>query len=139
MPGMAQTPAPASGFVADSVAELLQPLLDGKPVTSPRFRRPGENALPPATQSPPPGKFTAPTRIRATPIYGSPTGFGAGNTGFDSSGKPRRKKPAQAPAVESAIAPQPETTFTPVPTFAPPAPAPKKPTTAKLPPAEIHP
>jgi len=133
---MAQTPAPAR----DAIAELLQPSLDGKPAAPPRFRRPGEQT-PPASQSPPPGRFIAPTRIGATPIYGSPTGFGAGNTGFDSSNRPRRKKPAQPPAVETAIAPQPEATFTPVPTFAPPPapPAPKKPPAAKAPPPEIHP
>jgi hypothetical protein len=132
--GAAQTPAPASG----SIAELLQPDLDGKPAAPPRFRRPGEKALSPAT--PPAGKFTAPTRIGATPIYGSPTGFGAGNTGFDSSGRPRRKKPAAAPPVGTMIAPQPEATFTPVPTFAPPAPVvAKKPAPTKPRPAEIHP
>jgi len=133
-PGAAQSPAPAPG----SIAELLQPALDGKPATLPRFRRPEEKALPAST--PPPGKFTAPTRIGATPVYGSPTGFGAGNTGFDSSGKPRRKKAAPTAAVGTTIAPQPEMTFTPVPTFAPPAPGAAK----KLPPkrpraAEIHP
>ena len=68
----------------------------------------------------------APTRIGAVPVYGSPTGFGAGNTGFDSSGKPRRKKPAPTAPMETTIASQPEMTFTPVPTFAPPA----KPATA---------
>jgi hypothetical protein len=132
--GMAQTP----GAVADSSAGMLQPWLDGKPSTPPRFQRPGEK-LSQAAQ-PPPGKFTAPTRIGATPTYGSPTGFGAGNTGFDSSGKPRRKKPVQAPAVQTTIAPQPEATFTPMPTFAPPSsPAPKKATAAKPPAPEIHP
>jgi len=135
-PGAAQTPTPASG----TIAELLQPALDGKPATPPRFRGPGEKALSPAT--PPPGKFAAPTRIGATPIYGSPTGFGAGNTGFDSSGKPRRKKaaPPSASSVGTTIAPQPEATFTPVPTFAPPAPVvEKKPAPTKPRPAEIHP
>jgi len=134
--GMTQTPAPPS----DIVAELLQPSLDGKPVTPPRFRRPGDPAQPPATQSPPPGRFTAPTRIGATPIYGSPTGFGAGNTGFDSSGKPRRKKPEKAPPVGTSLVPQPETTFAPVPTLtSPPLPVAAKKPLAKLPPAEIHP
>ncbi len=136
MTGAAQMPAPAPG----SVAELLQPSLDGKPATPPRFRRPEQTTLSPATQ-PPPGKFTAPTRIGATPIYGSPTGFGAGNTGFDSSNAPRRRKRPKTPPTTTEIAPpQPEATFTPVPTFAPPAPAPpKRPSIAKPPPAEIYP
>ena len=131
---MAQTPGAAS----DTIAGLLQPALDGKPVKPPRFQRPGEKLS--QSTPPPPGKFTAPTRIGATPTYGSPTGFGAGDTGFDSSGKPRRKKPARAPAVQTSIAPQPEGTFTPVPTFAPPAQAtPKKAQPAKPPAPEIHP
>jgi hypothetical protein len=136
IPGAAQSPAPAPA--PGSIAELLQPALDGKPVTPPHFRRPGEKAVPAST--PPPGKFTAPTRIGAVPVYGSPTGFGAGNTGFDSSGKPRRKKPTPTAPVGTAIAPQPEMTFTPVPTFAPPAPiVAKKPALKRPRPAEIHP
>ena len=137
MTSVAQTLA----ATADSSTDLLQPSLDGSPTAPPRFRRPGEKAPPKANQPPPPGKFTAPSRIGATPVYGSPTGFGAGNTGFDSSGKPRRKKTAEKPPVGSELVPQPETTFTPVPTFAPPAlqVPPKKLPAAKPPAAEIHP
>ena len=48
-------------------------------------------------QAPPTGKFTAPaSRIGATPVYGSPTGFGAGDTGFNSSNAPH-KRSAQVP------------------------------------------
>ncbi len=133
-PAAAQMPAPAPG----SIAELLQPALDGKPATAPRFRRPDDKAASPG--APPPGKFTAPTRIGATPIYGSPAGFGAGNTGFDSSGKPRRRKPAPPAPAEAAVVPQPEMTFTPVPTFAPPMPVAAKKLPATTPrAAEIHP
>ena len=87
----------------------------------------------------PPGTFTAPSRLGATPIYGSPAGFGAGDTGFDSKNTPRRKKLAQTPPSSAGgTTPQPETTFAPVPSYtsratSKPA-APKKPT-----PPEIHP
>ncbi len=134
----AQTPAVESG------TDLLQPWLTGKPSNPPRFRRPGEMASSQDNQSPAPGAFTAPapSRIDATPIYGSPTGFGAGDTGFDSSNTARRKRRAQrkAPAVGSEIAPAPppETTFAPVPIYTPPAPA-KPPSPSKPPPAEIYP
>ena len=130
------------------MSQLLQPSLEGNPVTPPRFRRPGEPAPAEGDQSPPTNKFTAPTRIGATPIYGSPGGFGAGNTGFDSSntphGKLKKKRAAQAPAALApglAITPQPETTFTPVPTFNPAAP-PTPPTSSAAttqPPPEIYP
>ncbi|MGA3309873.1 MAG: outer membrane beta-barrel protein [Xanthobacteraceae bacterium] len=130
MPSMAQTP--------DSATDLLQPSLEGNPTTPPRFRAPGETTPPSGNQSPPPGTFTAPSRIGAMPIYGSPTGFGAGDTGFDSLNRPRRNRSVQTPAPGGAAAPQPETTFTPVPTFASPAPA-KPPATKKPPPAEIYP
>ncbi len=127
MPSMAQTP--------DSATDLLQPSLEGNPTTPPRFRAPGETTPPSGNQSPPTGTFTAPSRIGATPIYGSPTGFGAGDTGFDSLNRPRRKR---LPAPGGAATPQPETTFAPVPTFASPAPA-KPPAAKKPPPAEIYP
>ena len=143
---LAQTPNSAAPTTA--MNDLLQPSLGGNPGSPPRFRRPGEAAPAAGDQSPPSGKFTAPTRIGATPVYGSPGGFGAGDTGFDSSntphGKRKKKKAAQSPQPPPAgvlIAPQPETTFTPVPTFNPAA-APKPPassasTTPR--PTEIHP
>ncbi len=130
VPSLAQTP--------DSGTDLLAPSLAGNPTTPPRFRPPGEAALLSGNQPPPPGTFTAPSRIGATPIYGSPTGFGAGDTGFNSLNTPRRKRLAQTPAPGSTATPQPETTFAPVPNFAPPAP-PKPPAPKKPPPAEIHP
>ncbi len=71
-------PSLAQTAVADSSDDLLQPSLQGNPANPPTFT-PG-NATP-ANQAPPPGKFTAPSRIGA-PTYGSPTGFGAGDTGF---------------------------------------------------------
>jgi hypothetical protein len=67
-------------------------LLGGNPATPPRFRRPGAAAPLASDQPPPPNKFMAPTRIGATPIYGSPNGLGAGDTRYDSSNTPRSKK-----------------------------------------------
>jgi hypothetical protein len=128
----AQAPA-ANGNV-----NLLQPWLEGNPNNPPRFHRPGEVTANAADQPPPTGAFTATSRIGATPVYGSPTGFGAGNTGFDSSNARKKKRPLPTPAIASSIAPQPDTTFAPLPILTPPPPS--KPPTAKKPPApEIHP
>jgi hypothetical protein len=135
-PAAAQTP-PANTPNLDG--NLLQPSLQGNPATLPRFRRPGQAAVS-ANEAPPTNKFTAPTRIGATPVYGSPNGFGAGDTGFDSLNTPRskRKKPVQIPAPGAVVAQQPETTFTPVPTFNPAAPQ-KPPPPPKLPPPVVYP
>jgi len=55
------------------------------------------------------GKFAAPALMGATPTYGSPNGFGAGNTGFDSTNTPRRKRRAppagSAPTINQTFAP----------------------------------
>jgi len=113
-PSQAQTPAPApapafgnvasagnaastgstasSGNAASSGNDLFQPSLGGNPATPPRFRRPGAATPLAVDQPPPPDKFVAPTRIGATPIYGSPNRLGAGDTGYDSSNTPRSKK-----------------------------------------------
>ncbi|MFZ0423089.1 MAG: outer membrane beta-barrel protein [Xanthobacteraceae bacterium] len=103
-------PSVAQTAVADSGVDLLQPSLQGNPANPPTFM-PG-NATP-ANQAPPPGKFTAPSRIGLTPTYGSPTGFGAGDTGFDSQNRTKSQRTARVPAQGSAIAP--ESTFDPVP------------------------
>jgi hypothetical protein len=127
----AQTPAPVSNV------DLLQPSLQGNPNNPPRFRRPGDTAAP-DNQVPPTNTFTRPSRIGATPVYGSPTGFGAGNTGFDSTNAPRRRRRAQPASTASELAPPSETTFAPVPTFT--SPPPPKPPTPKRPvPPELHP
>jgi hypothetical protein len=146
----AQTPASDSGTQAPDIgtrasdigSDLLQPKLQGSAKTLPRFRRPGEPAPARGNQPPPTGKFTAPSRIGATPIYGSPPALGAGEIGYDSTNNRRRKKPAQ-PSTTSAgtpagAPPQPQTTFTPVPTYARATP-PKGPAAKKPPPPEIHP
>jgi hypothetical protein len=131
MPGLAQTASPGS--------DLLQPSLDGNPANPPRFRQPGEAATS-GNRSLPPGTFTATSRLGATPIYGSPAGFGAGDTGFDSKNTPRGKKLAQTPPQSPAggATPQPETTFAPVQSYT--SRATSKPAAPKKPPApEIHP
>jgi hypothetical protein len=137
----AQTPDADSGTtVPDTDKDLLEPKLQGSPKTLPRFRRPGERTPARGDQALPPGKFTAPSRIGATPLYGSPPASGAGETGFDSTNKKRRKTPAQTQTTPAGGTPQskPETTFTPVPTYAKPPP-PKPAAARKPPPPEIHP
>ncbi len=125
----------SSGSTAIPGSNLLQPSsLGGNPATLPRFRRPGAATPLAVDQPPPPDKFVAPTRIGATPIYGSPNGLGAGDTGYDSSNTPRNKKKKKLPRepAPGALVPQaPETTFTPVPTFNPAGP--------NLPPVQTNP
>ncbi len=129
MPGLAQTVGPGS--------DLLQPSLDGNPASPPRFRQPGEAATP-GNRSLPAGTFTASSRLGATPVYGSPAGFGAGDTGFDSKNTTRRKKLAQNPPSSNGAAPQPETTFAPVRSYT--SRATSKLAAPKKPPApELHP
>lgn len=137
--GLAQTPSSATFTAASS--DLLQPSLQGNPTNPPRFRRPGQTSFAAGDEPPQPGKFVAPTRIGATPVYGSPNAFGAGDTGFDSSNTPHSKKkkkklaqtpPPSAPGV--LVTPQTETTFTPVPTFNPAAPAKPTPSAPAVPP-----
>jgi hypothetical protein len=102
----AQTPDPDPG------ANLLQPSLQGNPGNPPSFVP--NAAGTPQNQAPAAGKFTAPPRSSAPPVYGSPSGFGAGDTGFNSSNAPKRQRTAPVPDQSSSIAP-PETTFDPVP------------------------
>ena len=101
----------------DPYADLLEPSLEGNPANPQRFV-PSQNSTLPPNQAPPAGQFTAPSRVGATPVYGSPTGFGAGNTGFNSSNAPL-KPLAQRQVQGAAVAPLPETTFDPVSPLAP--------------------
>jgi hypothetical protein len=119
----AQTPA------LDSSTDLLAPALQSDQNNVSRFRRPNEKASP---LEPPPGLFTAPSRVGATPIYGSPPAFGAGNTGFDSTNTGRRKRPAQAPTSAAPGQAQPESTFVPVPALSGASPAAKPPPAAAV-------
>ncbi len=100
----------------DPYAELLQPSPESNPGNPPSFVPPGNSTGLPPDQAPPAGKFTPPasSRIGATPVYGSPTGFGGGDTGFNSSNAPP-KRLVQVPDQGAAIAPPSETTFEPVP------------------------
>jgi hypothetical protein len=91
------------------------------------------------------GTFAAPSRIGATPQYGSPQGFGAATSGFDSMNLPKDKKKklqAQVPTMPRPGVPVPETTFDPLATtqFAVPAPPPTT-TAAKTPapPTQVYP
>jgi hypothetical protein len=140
-PGLAiaQAPSPSPGSPANLGGDLLQPSLQGNPAKPPRFRKPGQPPLSPA-EAPPPTNTFAPTRIGATPIYGSPSGFGAADTGYDSLNIPRskRKKPVQIPAPGAVVPQQPDTTFTPVPTYNPAA-APRAPLQIRPPAPEIYP
>ncbi len=114
----AQTPLPDSGV------DLLQPSLSGRPANPQRFRRTPGRVVPP-DQAPPTRQFTTPSRIGATPTYGSPPAFGAGNTGYDSTNTGQRTRRAP-PAPSSPGSAQPETTFAPIPNFGSATPTKKK-------------
>jgi hypothetical protein len=147
LPSLAQSPAPAaaaapgSSTATSSDSNLLAPSLENAPTNPPPFRMPGE-VRPPVYRFLPPGTVTsAQSRIGATPVYGSPSGLGAGNTGFDSSNTPhskRRKKLIQAPPPPGPTTQQGDTTFAPVPNFTPSAPS-QPPALKPPPPAEIAP
>jgi hypothetical protein len=130
----AQTPAPDTGTHApdtgtrasDIGSDLLQPKLQGSAKTLPRFRRPGTRSRQSTAAD---RKVHCPLahRCDADP---SPPALGAGEIGYDSTNNRRRKKPAQPSTTPggtpAGAPPQPQTTFTPVPTYARPTP-PKKP------------
>ncbi len=120
---LAPTPSQAQTPNLQSNVDLLQPSLEGNPNYPPSFAPPRSSTTLPPDQAPPAGQFTAPSRIGVTPVYGSPIGFGAGDTGFDSSNARKRKRVAQASNRGSAIAPPSELTFEPV--LAPPPPLPE--------------
>jgi hypothetical protein len=153
------TPTPSSGVIGtsnmmtqavipDPNAALLQPSLQGYPNNPPRFRRPGDQSQNQGQdQAPATNTFTTPStepsRIGATPIYGSPAGFGAETTGFDSMSLPKSKKKklqAQAPPPSGPGVAIPQTTFDPLPTtqFTAPPPTPTA-TQTQVPPPEVYP
>ncbi|HEY1982789.1 MAG TPA: outer membrane beta-barrel protein, partial [Xanthobacteraceae bacterium] len=113
--------------------DLLQPSLEGNPNTPPTFAPPGSSS--PTNQAPLPGRFTRGPIPSAPPVYGSPTGFGAGDTGFDSSNS--RKRLAQTPNSGSTIAPS-TSTFDQVPAQ-PPQVTSRPPVLPPPPPAVIYP
>jgi len=114
-PACPQTPSFGAG------GDLLTPVPES-PTTPPRLRLKLDNAANSPDQTPSAGLFTAPSRIGATPVYGSPPGLGAGDTGFDSTNTGTGKRPSQARTAAAPAQGQPEATFEPVPTFAPPPP-----------------
>ena len=136
--GLAQSTVPEAG------TDFLAPTIDGDPANPPRFRKPGTVPRTPNGQTLPTGRFsntTVPSRIGATPSFGSPPAFGAGDTGFDSTNDPRRKSkaPVKNPNV---VAPPPITTFVPVKPTKPvtPGKAAAKPPAKSLPKSpEVHP
>ncbi len=111
----APRPAPAQTAVADTGTDLLQPSFTGNPNNPPRFRRPGRTTAA-SDQAPPTTSFSAPLNSNP-PVYGSPTGFGAGDTGFDSSNGRRRR--VRAPGTGASIAPPPAPQPPPTETFTP--------------------
>ncbi len=144
-PSRAQTaPQPQSNTLqtaaaANPDADLFLPSLQGYRNSPTRFVLRAKTVT--ADQAPPAGAFTGsavPAIPAAPPVYGSPTGFGAGNTGFDSTNA-RRKQRARVPNGGSAIAPPQETTtFDAVPT--PPPEVPSRPPAVKPPPPpEVYP
>ncbi len=113
-------PRPATAQALPTDSDLLRPTLEGNPNAPPTFARPANGAALPASQAPPTDRFAAPFGLSGPPVYGSPTGFGAGDTGFDSSNRSRRARQAQIqsgqvqPNQGAAIAP-PNMTFQPGP------------------------
>jgi hypothetical protein len=156
-PGPAAMVPPSSGViqtfgttmsqpvVPDPNALFLQPSLQGNPAAPPRFRRPGDVAPGDVAQdqAPAAGRFTAPSRIGATPIYGSPVAFGAAGSGFDSANLLKSQKKALAakrpPPPRPGVS-VPETTFDPLPTtqFTVPVPA-KGPVLTPTPAPQVYP
>ena len=125
-PSGAQTPAPQSD------TDLLQPSFEGNPDNPPRFAPSGNSVTLAADQAPPAGKFTA-------PVYGNPPGFGAGDTGFDSSNARKRKR---LPSVPPTLPPPPAPEVHPAKAAARPGatlPPPPGPWPISNPPPEVHP
>lgn len=131
---IAQTPP------IDTTTDLLAPSPETGSYTPQRLRRPGSATVLAQDQTPPTNTFATPSRIGATPVYGSPPAFGAGQTGYDSTNTGRTKKRAPAPQ-QSAFPSQdvPDSTFDPVPTFTSPAPPPKPPAPPPPVPADVQP
>jgi hypothetical protein len=126
---VAQTPP------LDSGTDLIAPVPEGSR-SSLQGNRGANGSSSSQDQPPPTGVFT-PSRIGATPVYGTQPGFGAGDTGFDSSNTGRGKRAAKKkPAPARAGQAPPDQTFTPVPTFGLEVPAPPPPPPPPPPPAE---
>ncbi|MGH6671234.1 MAG: outer membrane beta-barrel protein [Xanthobacteraceae bacterium] len=128
---LAQTPP-----LPDYNADLLAPAPEGNPKTE--YFRGRNGSVASANGQTATAGFTTPSRIGATPIYGTPPAFGAGNTGFDSTNSGRTRQVVQAPQSAAPAQAQPDATFEPVPSYAAPVPPKAKPTPPPTPP-DIHP
>lgn len=123
----------------DTTTDLLAPTPDIGSYKLQRFRRQPTGTVVAQDQPSPADSFAAPSRIGATPVYGSPPAFGAGETGYDSRNTPKSKKKALAPQPKFPNQAEPDTTFAPIPTVTPPVTPPKP---AALPPplpADVQP
>jgi hypothetical protein len=124
---------------ANPDADLFLPSLQGYPNNPTRFVLRGKTVT--ADQAPPAGAFSGsavPALPAAPPVYGSPTGFGAGNTGFDSTNARRRQKARIANGGSAIAPPQDSTTFDPVPAPPPELPS-RPPAVTPPPPPEVYP
>ena len=116
MMALAPLPSLAQSTIPEAGTDFLAPTIDGDPANPPRFRKPGAAKPAPDGQTVVPGRFSntaTPSRIGATPTFGSPPAFGAGSTGFDSTSDPRRKAKG-ARCRNRCRAPPPIATFVPV-------------------------
>jgi hypothetical protein len=127
---LAQTPS------FDTGTDLLAPSPEGNLNVPERFQPQNDDAD--ADEAPPTGSFTAPSRIGATPVYGTAPGFGAGNTGFDSTNTGKHNTLAQAPTAAAPAQAEPDATFEPVPTYTPPPP-PNPPSPSPPAPPDVEP
>jgi hypothetical protein len=132
---LSTSPSLGQSVAPDQATNLFAPSLQGNPNNPPRFvlRR---SALA-VNQAPPVGTFSGPP-LDGLPVYGSPTGFGAGDTGFDSTNVRRRPR-ARLRNGAAAIAPPPQTsTFESVPQPPPQVPS-RPPALASPPPPVVYP
>ena len=112
--------------LANATSDLLQPSLEGNPATPPRFRRPGEARAAEESVAAAQQIHGADPHWRDADLW-QPQRFRRRQHRLRFARTPRtaakKKKPVQTPALALVVPPQPETTFTPVPTFNPAAPS----------------
>jgi hypothetical protein len=121
---------------ANADADLFLPSLQSSPNNPSRFV--ARRNIVSANQAPPTGAFTGSALAPGPPVYGSPTGFGAGNTGFDSTNARRRQRARVPNGGVAIVPPQQSTTFDSVPP--PPPEVPSRPPVLAPPlPPEVYP
>ncbi len=84
----------AAQTLPDTSYRILRPVLDGDPNNPPRFRKPARAA----------GAGEPVPYAGYVPTFGNPPAAGAGDTGFISTGGPRKKRRPGAPAAKSTAA-----------------------------------